>query len=169
MGYVARIADPPEEMPPWFSPHDDEDPPAYPLRMQWTETLIHVMVWLGALEEHERMTPFEPDAPATTAMFRSGRMIDPEQCELIARGMRTFADGVPDEVYEQLRKFWNDLQAQLKALIESRGEVAVSGFEEFPYDKQTLRMDLLHWGAFNAIAAQHGGYRLNSSEGSAVS
>ena len=43
---------------------------------------------------------------------------------------------------------------------EARGEIAISGFEPFPYTLDTLRNDIVHWGAFNALAAEHGGYRI---------
>jgi hypothetical protein len=161
MAYVARMLQTPEALPQWYPAPDDNDPAAYPLRFQWMQTLVYLMYRLGAIEERPLDAPSSADAPAAVAMFGNGSVIGPPQCDVIAREMRVFVSGVPQNVFEDLRNYWNDLQARLKSEVEARGEVAISGFEPFPYDPQALRNDLVHWGAFNAIAAQNGGYRLS--------
>ncbi len=160
MAYTARMDQVPQTVPGWYPPPDDEDPAAYPLRFQWMQTLVHLMVGIGAVADSSAAAS-QGESRATVSRFGDGELIQPDQCEVIAREMRQFMDGVSVGVFEAMRTYWNNLQAHLKAQVEARGEIPIRGFEPFPYNPQSLRNDLVHWGAFNAIAAQNGGYRVS--------
>jgi hypothetical protein len=159
MAYVARMLEVPDPMPDFYPPPDDNDPGAFPLRYQFAQTLMHLMLHLGAVEDRPLDQPAAEDAPAPLAIFYAGGTVGAHQARIISRAMRPFiADGVSTGLFEELRRFWNQLQANLKAQTAARGEVAISGFEDFPYDLNSLRNDLVCWGAFNAIASDGGGY-----------
>src|SRR2546430_1925115 len=61
-------------------------------------------------------------------------------------------------IFSTLERRWNAVQVRFRSEVAARGEVVISGLESFPYDNKALRRVLLHWGAFNAIAADNSGY-----------
>lgn len=103
-------------------------------------------------------------APAFVGAFlrQDGSVITPNQCTIIARELRSvLSDGVPAEAMEFLRTSWNQRQEERKALAASKGDDVTAGFEPFTFPEQAVRVTLAHWGFYNAIAAEHGGYRVS--------
>jgi hypothetical protein len=113
--------------------------------------LIGAMTAIGVLDGRVA----EPD------FTTPGAFIEPEKCKLISRALRRFAtEELPSDLFSALERRWNAVQDRFRNEVATRGEVVVSGLEPFPHDRKAVRRVLLHWGAFNAIAADNGGYRV---------
>ncbi|MCP3062921.1 hypothetical protein LXT21_29460 [Myxococcus sp. K38C18041901] len=155
MTITLRICTPPDALPDWYPPLDPEHPADYRLRYVELDMLIEAMILLGVVSEE----PAEgEDLLAMDRFGEVGNEFDPDECVRISRSMRRFMqEEVPSEFFATLQERWNDTQAELRQAFEARGELVVSGFESFPYDARSLRSALLHWGAFTALAADHGG------------
>ena len=118
---------------------------------------IAVMSALGVVAEAGATNDHIPAAVFTTP----GAWIEPTKCKLISQAMRRFtSETVPDVLFSSLKRRWNAMQDQFRREVAARGEVVISGLEPFPYNAKSLRGVLLHWGGFNAIAADHSGYRV---------
>lgn len=152
----------PKELPEGFSPADPKDFGHYPLSFQAAQLLIDLMVGYDAITEIPP-TPETPlDAPAHTGAFlrQDGTVVTAGQCATIARSLRSIIqDGVAEAAIVELRAAWNKRADDLKAAAEERGEAPV-GFEHFAHSEPQVRGFAVHWGYFNAIAAEHGGYRV---------
>lgn len=142
--WTAEIVHPPQVMPPWYPPLSDDEPATYHIRTVHFLMLHEAMTRLGAIEASELV-----DATA----------IAPETCGRIARRLRALLEGerVSPELFAACRDRWNAFQAEMRAQATARGELVLGGLEDFAYDADSFRNDLVHWGAYCAIAADNGG------------
>jgi hypothetical protein len=142
MAVHLTIIEPPSSLPAWYPPIDDAAPHVYTLRTVYYRLVIQVLIAIDAIESEEDLT---------------GEAVI---CGDIAKGLRELvtAGDLPADLFEELRREWNSFQEAMRRQVEARGEVVISGLEPFAYTQQSLKNDLLHFGAFNAIAADHGGY-----------
>lgn len=151
MSTTYELVNPPASLPEWYPPVDVARAAEYPLQFVELDMLIGAMTAIGIFDA--RIAEFDLTTP--------GAWIEPEKCKLISRALRRFAtEELPSDLFSTLERRWNAVQDRFRGEVAARGEVVVSGLETFPYDRQALRRVLLHWGAFNAIAADNNGYRV---------
>jgi hypothetical protein len=118
---------------------------------------IAVMSALGVVAEAVASDDHIPSSIFT----QPGAWIEPARCKLISQSMRRFTrEAVSDDLFSSLERRWNGIQDRFRREVAARGEVVISGLEPFPYNPKSLRGVLLHWGGFNAIAADNSGYRV---------
>lgn len=163
MAYEIHMVVTPESLPEGFPPVDAKDLGYYRLRHQDGQMLLDLMVGYGAVVEIPPTPETVLSSPAHTGAFlrQDGTVVTPAHCAHIARTLRPIIEGgIPPEVLADLAAGWNKRADELQKDAEARGEVAISGFEHFAYDEPTLRNFVIHWGFFNAIAAEHGGYAI---------
>lgn len=163
MAFEIHMIETPAAVPEGYPPPDANDPGRYRLRHQDGLMLLDLMVGYTAVVEIPPTPETLLDSPAHTGAFlrQDGTVVTPSQCAIIARTLRPILEnGVPPEVLADLAAGWNKRADEMKADAEARGEIAISGFEHFAYDEPTLRNFIIHWGFFNAIAAEHGGYAI---------
>ena len=151
MAYLLEMMQRPAQVPRWYPAPDESEPHRYALRAVNMRMLVQVMRALDLI------------SPQLAGAFLKGRsVIDPATANAIAGGIRkAVTQGLDPELVANLRDSWNEFQRQQLEATHQRGEVALAGFEPFPYDANTLSNDVLHFGAFNALAAEHGGYRVS--------
>jgi hypothetical protein len=157
MSTTFQLVNPPAALPGWYPPLDVERPNEYSIRFVELDMFIAVMSALGVVADTAASDGHIPPS----AFTQPGAWIEPAKCKLISQAMRRFAnEGVPEDLFSSLERRWNSVQDRFRGEVEARGEVAISGLESFPYNAKSLRGVLLHWGGFNAIAADHSGYRV---------
>ncbi|PYK96697.1 MAG: hypothetical protein DME19_18885 [Verrucomicrobia bacterium] len=156
MSTTFQLVNPHASLPDWYPPVDAERPNEYPLRFVELDMLIGAMTAIGVVDGHISESDF----------IAPGARIEREKCQLISRALRRFAtEEIPSDLFSTLERRWNAIQVRFRSEVAARGEVVISGLESFPYDNKALRRVLLHWGAFNAIAADNSGYRVRDSDG----
>lgn len=163
MAYDIHMVETPAELPERFQPFDAKDLGYYRLNFQAGQLLLDLMVGYGAVVEVPPTPETVLNSPAHTGAFlrQDGTVVTPAQCAIIARTLRPIIQaGIPPEVMADLAAGWNKRADELKADFETRGEIAVAGFEHFAHAEPEIRGFVVHWGFFNAIAAEHGGYRI---------
>ncbi len=126
------------------------------------DMLVGAMTALGIVDEMKGAGVGSVGGRIPAADFTTpGTWIEPEECRLISRALRRFTmEQIPSDLFSALQRRWNAVQDRFRGDVAARGQIVVSGLESFPYDDKALRGVLLHWGAFNAIAADNGGYRV---------
>ena len=144
MAIRLTIAAPPATWPDWYPPLDVHRPEQYTMRAAYFRLVLQVLEVIGTIES---------DGDFTGA---------PDLCGAIARDLRVLvtAGDLDEELFEWLRGAWNEFQDEMRRSVEAKGEIVLGGLEPFDYTQRSLRNDLLHFGAFNAIAADHGGYQI---------
>jgi len=164
MAYLLRTVERVRDVPSFYPPINDADPGAYPVRTVQMRMFIRAMLRAGCLEDR----PIAPDEAIRGRMSSlvlwtaDGRVVSPAQCNEVARGMRVaYLKGVPDDLAAELRADWDGFQQHMLRETQARDEVAIAGFEAFPYNASSLRNDLVHFGAYHAMATELGGYVVN--------
>lgn len=163
MAYDIHMLETPTELPEGFEPPHPEDLGYYRLNYQGCQLLIDVMVACGALVEVPPTPETLLSSPAHTGAFlrQDGTVVSAGQCATIARALRPIiTEGIPSNAMEDLAARWNERADEQKADAEARGEIAIAGFEHFTATEPQIRGFVVHWGFFNAIAAEHSGYRV---------
>lgn len=162
MSATFQLVDPPTTLPRWYPPADPECPSEYSIRFVELDMLIGAMAAVGVVIEQSDSHAEVADGRIPSSVFvEPGAWIDPAKCKLISQALRRFtSEPVPDALFESLQRRWNTIQDRFRCQVAARGEVVISGLEPFPYDAISLRGVLLHWGGFNAIAADNNGYRV---------
>lgn len=153
----------PKELPEGFPALDPNDLGAYHAREVVGLMIIDAMIAYACVTQSPPSPEAALVAPAFVGSFlrQDGTVVTPNQCTIIARELRSvLSDGVPAEALEFLRTSWNQRQEERKAAALAKGEDVSTGYEPFTFAEQSVRNTLAHWGFFNAIAADHGGYRV---------
>lgn len=159
-----RMIDVPKELPEGFPVQDPANPGVYAVREIVGLMIVDAMVAYACVTQEPPSPEAALTAPAFVGAFlrQDGTVITPNQCTIIARELRgVIQDGVPAEAMEYLTAHWNENQAERRAAAEAKGEPTEAGFEPFTFPESAVRSTLVHWGFFNAIAAEHGGYRVS--------
>lgn len=162
MSNTFQLVNPPTALPSWYPPIDANRPFEYSIRFVELDMFTAAMSALGVVAESSGSTAGATDGRIPSSVFtQPGAWIEPAKCKLISQAMRRFtSEAVPNDLFVSLERRWNAIQERFRREVAARGEVVIAGLELFPYDAKSLRGVLLHWGGFNAIAADNNGYRV---------
>lgn len=143
MALTLTLHNSPSVFPDWYPPVDPSQPHKYWLKDLYFRLVVRVLVSLEVL-----------DGPA-------GFTGETECCRSIARGLRRLASGpLPQELFDWVKTEWNRERQAFIDDVHARGEVFIQEPDAFEWTPASLRNDLLHFGVFNAIAADCGGYSI---------
>ncbi len=98
--------------------------------------------------------------PAFKFRSNDGWIVSPEECAMIAAGLARYAHDVPAAQLRELDARYQSTQQELMRPAVQRGEVVLLGNESLRLTLEGLRAWLCGWAAYNELAAQQGGYRV---------
>ncbi len=98
--------------------------------------------------------------PAYKFASNEGWIVSPAECAAIALRMRAYAKRVTQKDLDALSAAYAETQAKLLAAMQRPGEHVILGKEGLGMSLDELRAWVDSWAAYNAVAAKHGGYRV---------
>ena len=160
--------DPSPQWPPW----PPKDVP--PERLKLIEEAVNkgeVMPGLSELERRIatsaidaskklRSTPSKKPNRVPAFKFRSndGWLVTTEECSIVARGLRNYANHLKQQDLDSLAKQYQASQKKLVQGAVAQGEIVLSGNEGLGLSLAELKKWVLEWVAFNDLASHHDGY-----------
>jgi hypothetical protein len=144
MAYTMRIRTPPQAVPNWYPPLNPKLPWEYYAKHVYMRMVMQVLIARKAFKSHEEWTG------------------DSDSCAKIADALGHGLQMKPltSAFFNQLRDDWNAHQDGDRKRVEAEGQVVLKGCEPFEYTEEDLDNDLKHFGVYNAIACQYGGYSI---------
>ncbi len=98
--------------------------------------------------------------PAFKFLSNEGWIVAGDECAVVAARLRAYAASITQAELDELDRAYRDSQRKLLDATRQEGEVTVLGDSGLGMTLADYKAWMTEWATFNAVAARHGGYRV---------